>query len=73
VLTIPSFIYRPAHAQDANYKMRRYNNSSEAADPALGDGRAYFVRDAPYKAWLSQDLQNAEQVSWDFKRDDSNL
>ena len=49
-----SWKYSTFLAGDANFQQRRKNISSEAKDPSLCDGMAYFVRYKPYMAYLKK-------------------
>jgi hypothetical protein len=50
--------YRYLHglflAIDANFRLKRRNVSSEAADPSFSNGWSYFVPEAKYKAHLQE-------------------
>ncbi|KAJ7429283.1 hypothetical protein B0H11DRAFT_2266310 [Mycena galericulata] len=46
------FLYILFIAIDACFRLKRRLVSSEAKDPALGSGWAYFTEDAPYRAYL---------------------
>ncbi|KAG6804665.1 hypothetical protein H0H92_003569, partial [Tricholoma furcatifolium] len=45
---------------DANFRLKRKDVSSEALDPALGDGLAYFVKQEPYTDHLAKHKTEVE-------------
>ncbi|KAL1713357.1 hypothetical protein EV715DRAFT_211820 [Schizophyllum commune] len=49
-----SFLYRLYLAQDANFRLQNTTASSEARDPPLGDGWAYFVPRGPYLDYIKR-------------------
>lgn len=51
---IISWIYTAYLANDANFRLRNENVSTEARDPPLGDGFTYFTPRQPYFRWLSK-------------------
>ncbi|KAF9471713.1 hypothetical protein BDN70DRAFT_909315 [Pholiota conissans] len=48
------FLYRLFIGLDANFRMKRRMISSQAADPSLSNGWAYFVEEVDYKAFLRE-------------------
>lgn len=48
---------------DGNFRHKHKDVSSDAADPGLGTGWAYFVDDRAYKEYIRQHANDAEQVS----------
>ncbi|KAI5888639.1 uncharacterized protein SCHCODRAFT_02587995 [Schizophyllum commune H4-8] len=48
-----SFLYQKFIAQDANFRLANAVRSSEARNPPLGDGWAYFVKREPYLKYVS--------------------
>ncbi|KAG6839651.1 hypothetical protein C0991_000506 [Blastosporella zonata] len=58
---------------DANFQMKRKDVSSEALDPGLGDGFAYFVETAPYKEHLANHKTEVEPKSNCSRHDAMNL
>lgn len=59
---LSSWLYRVFLAIDANFRLKRKNVSSDSADPAMGDGWAYFVEEQPYKEYLSKRIGEAQEV-----------
>ncbi|KAJ7592036.1 hypothetical protein C8J56DRAFT_781105 [Mycena floridula] len=49
-----SFLYALFIGMDANFKLKRKGVSSEAKDPSLSDGAAYFVAEKPYQEHLEK-------------------
>ncbi|KAJ7598527.1 hypothetical protein C8J56DRAFT_769409 [Mycena floridula] len=49
-----SFLYALYIGMDANFKLKRKGVSSEAKDPSLSDGAAYFVAEKPYQEYLEK-------------------
>lgn len=54
------FLYMLILAMDANFRLRNRMSSTDAADPALGPGWAYFVKDEPYKEHLKNYVSEAD-------------
>lgn len=54
------FLYMLILAMDANFRLKNRMSSTDAADPALGPGWAYFVRDEPYKEHLKNYVSEAD-------------
>jgi hypothetical protein len=48
------FLYALFLALDANFRMKRKHVSSEAEDPSLGDGIAFFCEVAGYMRHLEE-------------------
>jgi hypothetical protein len=53
-LTYNRYLSRLFLAIDANFRLKRRNVSSEAADPSFSNGWSYFVPESNYKAHLQQ-------------------
>ncbi|KAG6807687.1 hypothetical protein H0H92_006699, partial [Tricholoma furcatifolium] len=58
---------------DANFRLKRKDVSSEALDPALGDGLAYFVKQEPYTIHLAKHKTEVEPKSTCSRHDAMNL
>ncbi len=65
VLThIFSWIYALFLAIDANFRLKRLSASSDARDPSLNQGSAYFVEEVRYKEFLNaHGRTNIEEAS----------
>jgi hypothetical protein len=55
-------LYTVFLAIDANFRLKRKNVSSDEADPALGNGWAYFVEEKDYKSYLATRLGDVQEV-----------
>jgi hypothetical protein len=45
---------------DANFRLKRRKTSSNAFDPGLGTGFAYFVADEPFRTHIAQYIDQTE-------------
>lgn len=52
VITQNSWLYQLFIGIDANFRLKRYDISSDSIDPGLNRGCAYFVEETAYKAHL---------------------
>ncbi|KAF7974583.1 hypothetical protein HWV62_11966, partial [Athelia sp. TMB] len=57
------WLYALFLAIDANFRLKRKDVSSDAADPSLNRGRAYFVEETRYKAHLAKYGDQVETTS----------
>jgi hypothetical protein len=57
------FLYALFLALDANFRMKRKHVSSEADDPSLGDGIAFFCKVAQYMQHLDEHWHEEQEVS----------
>jgi hypothetical protein len=57
------FLYALFLALDANFQMKRKHVSSEAEDPSLGDGIAFFCEVAGYMRHLEENWDIEQEVS----------
>ena len=58
------YIYSQVCLEDANMRLSHKYVSSEACDPGLGTGLAYFVADAPYEEHLKKYGNQSDVSSW---------
>ncbi|KAH7906366.1 hypothetical protein BJ138DRAFT_1016340 [Hygrophoropsis aurantiaca] len=58
-----SWLYGIYVAIDANFRLKRYKVSSDAADPSLNRGWQYFVEEQAYKAHLLERINEPQEKS----------
>lgn len=59
-LTEPRYLFYKFVATDANFRLRNKLVSSQAKNPTLGDGFAYFVPYNDYIEWVKRFVDQAE-------------
>ncbi|EIW79765.1 hypothetical protein CONPUDRAFT_34829, partial [Coniophora puteana RWD-64-598 SS2] len=57
------WLYSLFVAIDANFRLKRKKVSSESADPSLGCGLSYFVRDEPFREHVSSHARDSQDKS----------
>ncbi|TDL14398.1 hypothetical protein BD410DRAFT_734138 [Rickenella mellea] len=57
------WLYTLILAMDANFRLKRRRSSSNAADPGLGTGLAYFVEDDAFRSHVAQYIDQPEMTT----------
>ncbi|KAH7903909.1 hypothetical protein BJ138DRAFT_1019877, partial [Hygrophoropsis aurantiaca] len=57
------WLYSVFVAIDANFRLKRFQVSSDAADPSLSRGWQYFVEDTQFKAHLAERIDEPQETS----------
>jgi hypothetical protein len=61
---VSSWLYGLFVAIDANFRLKRKVVSKDSVDPSLSRGWGYFVEESAYKAFLDDNSNTSQEVSF---------
>lgn len=73
ILTVSRYLHALHLAIDGNFRLKRKDISSDAADPGLSHGFSYFVPNPPFEKFLELHMDDQEEKSSCSRHDAVNL